>query len=95
MLWGVIATPVAAQVYVQVLPVRPRVPSTYHRPPRPVNGFWIEEDWRVRGDRYEYHGRRWATAPRVGMIWRSGRWKTASRKGYVWVPGRWVSRKYY
>lgn len=90
----VVVLPAEAQVYVPNRPVPPRVVAT-RRPPRPANSVWIEEDWRVRGERYEYHGGRWATPPRAGMTWRQGRWKTSTRKGYVWVSGRWVSRKYF
>jgi hypothetical protein len=76
-----------AQITVRVRPPRPRVVVT--RPPAPSpNHVWVDEDWRVRGRHYSWHGGYWKRAPRAGAEWIPGHWRHR-RGGDMWIPGHW------
>jgi hypothetical protein len=75
----------SAQIFVNVRPTyrvvaRPLPPSPRH--------VWIDEEWAVRGGRYENAGGRWVEPPYPGARWVPGRWRHR-RGGWGWAPGRW------
>lgn len=77
-----------AQITVRVRPPRPNVVVT-NRPPAPSpRHVWVDEDWRVRGRNYQWHGGYWKRAPRAHAQWVPGHW-SHRRGGEVWIPGHW------
>lgn len=79
-----------AQIVVRVRPNRPSVVVT-NRPPQPTpRHVWVDEDWRARGRRYNWHGGYWTAPPRryPNAAWVPGHWESR-RGGNVWVGGHW------
>ncbi len=77
----------SAQIYVTIRPSRP----VYTRTVAPGPGYiWIEEDWNVNGDGYEWRGGYWSAPPQRGYRYTKGHWNHSSR-GDHWTPGRWHS----
>jgi len=74
-----------AQIEVKVRPERPRYERSERPSPRHV---WIEEDWRAKGNSYEFSGGRWAEPPHRHARWIPGHWKETPR-GHMWKEGHW------
>ena len=88
LLAGASYTNAEAQITVRVRPPRPNVVIT-NRPPAPSpRHVWVDEDWRVRGRSYRWHGGYWQRSPRNGAMWVPGRW-VHRRGGERWIPGHW------
>ena len=82
---GTMAFSADAQIIVKVRPPRPHYVRVAPPTPRHV---WIEEDWRPRGQEYEFAGGRWAEPPRPGQRWVPGHWANRGN-GSVWIEGHW------
>ena len=72
-----------------IVNVKPDKPASVPRTPPPGPAYtWVEEDWQVVHDQYEWAGGRWEPQPMRRVIWIPGRWERRNN-GYVWVPGIW------
>jgi hypothetical protein len=74
-----------AQIVVRVRPDRPVIERIVAPSPRHI---WVDDDWTIRGGKYEFQGSRWIEPPGAGMRWIPGHWRE-KRHGWVWVPGHW------
>ena len=80
-----------AQLIVNVRPAKP-AHITRTQPPGPAY-VWVEEDWQVQHEGYEWAGGRWEPLPNRWSSWVPGHWETRE-SGHVWVPGYWRNNTY-
>jgi hypothetical protein len=77
-----------AQIIVNVRPTRPVV---VRQQPQPGPDYiWVEEDWRVRDNRYDWAGGYWERQ-KPGATWVPGHWERRGN-GNAWKRGYWSAQ---